>query len=610
MSKTGLNSNSESPGLDPSWLASKALRAGAPGRPRSQSPGLLGMLGLAQPSLEISIAQDVFFLHPSPEGVPTNDELVTGTVRLWLPKPRTLKHLTVRLVGRYDIGWPDRAPYESGTCLDRTVSLVQGDEELQLGKGEHVFEFIFVVPDNTACYERCQYGRVRQSLTAKAQGLGITGGDLLSNEVPIFCVANPGLQGRSKPPPPLHLKFEGSLEEIGPYSMALQSQHITVGGLLLFRLSLLFPPMDIFIYSIKVKILQQFTLRSPVEDHTCTPPPSPQTVFILDATHPPNNAKVQDEGRGAPSGSQTPRDGPLKSLRKDELWNVIHLARLPNDNHIRPSTPPGTQTPLTLHHTLQCEITYRPMTEEESRGSGKGKAKEKEKKEKQPELEHRTMVMSRPFDMFSCCCFLDSLTLPLYSVSDPNPTAWESELQIPCVCSMSLKSLIETQANSLLLDNDQPLAVEYVAPPKPDGIIPSPSSERSPITWEGADGVPPLTPTEERERGRSTSRRVSPSTSPERSGTGFFSLGSSSDRLFAMTGFRNGPTSSSRDRGSGHGSESRGRGRDPAQLASLTAAAAAVVGSPRSAPDSRASSRAVSRAPSQPPSRSASRQGS
>ncbi|GAA5824110.1 hypothetical protein JCM11251_001526 [Rhodosporidiobolus azoricus] len=620
----------ESLSTDPFWLPSRTSRGGSGPKLRSQSPGLLGMIGLAQPSLEVTLAQDVFFLHPSPEGVPTDDELVTGQVRLRLPKARTLKHLTVWLVGRYDIGWPDQTPYESGKCLERTVSLVQGDEELQLEKGEHVFEFIIIVPANTACYERCQYGRVRHSITAKAKGLGITGGDLLSNEKPIFCIENPGLQDASKPPPPLHIKNEGSLEEIGPYSMALQSQHIMVGGLLLFRLSLLFPPIDLFVYSIKVKILQQFTLRSPLGDHhTCTPPPSAQTVFILDCTHPPNNAKVQDEGRGARSGSQTPRVGPLKCLQKDEMWNVIHLARLPNDNHIRPTTPEGTESPITVHHTLQCEITYRPMTEEESNPppfpgtTEKGKGKGKEKKEKQPEPERRKVVMSKPFDMFSCCCFLDSLTLPVYSVSDPNPMPLEAELQLPCVCGMSLRRLIEKQANSLLIDGDTPLQVEYVAPPKPDGFLPSPSpsTERPPILWEDPDDIPPSTPTEEYERGRSTSRRVSPSQSRNPSQTRepsvgrFFRVGSSSDRLFAMGGWRHGSSSSgSRDHnghGSGHGSDSsRGRRGEVVQHANLTSAvAAAVGGSSGVGGESRASSRTASRAASRAPSRSASRQG-
>lgn len=55
-------------------------------------------------------------------------------------KARHLKHLTVRLVGRYDIGWTDSTPYESGVCLERTVSLLSPGEEIHLERGEHVFE--------------------------------------------------------------------------------------------------------------------------------------------------------------------------------------------------------------------------------------------------------------------------------------------------------------------------------------------------------------------------------------------------------------------------------------------------------------------------------------
>ncbi|BGP16113.1 hypothetical protein JCM10213v2_004107 [Rhodosporidiobolus nylandii] len=607
------------------WLPSSTSRGGVT-RTRSHSPGLLGKMGLAQPSLQISLAQDVFFLHPSPEGTPTDDELVTGSVTLWLPKARTLRHLTVRLIGRYDIGWNDSTPYESGVCLERTVSLLQEGEEISLEKGEHVFEFIIIVPANSACYERCQYGRVRHSITAKAKGLGMAGGDLLSSEKACFLIINPGLEDVSKPPPPLHLKFEGSLDEIGPYSMAMQSQHIMVGGLLLFRLSLLFPPMDLFIYSVKVKIIQTFQLRSPVDrNHQSTPPPSPVTVFILDSTHPPNEAKVQDDGRGARSGSQTPRVGPLKALKKDEMYSLVHLARLPNDNHLRPSTPEGTDTPLTVHHTIQMELTYRPMTEEEVNPppfDGKGKTKEKS----QPEPERRKVVMSKPLEMFSCCCFLDSLTLPVYSLLDPNPMPLDAELQLPCVCGMSLKRLIDKHANALLIDGGEQLAIEYVAPPKPDGFLPSPSYERPPIRWDeggptidtrrtslggGAGGSEsaadePVSPVEERERGRSTSRRESPSQSREPSLTRFFRVGSSSDRLFAMAGWRSPPASESRGRSSRQAvpatvdedSVSLTMSRSGSRLG--TGGAARPGSQPNSQPQSAASSRA--------PSRSASRQ--
>jgi hypothetical protein len=100
---------------------------------------------------QISLAQDVFFLHPAPVGVPTYDEFINGTVTLWLPKPRTLKHFTVRLRGLFDIGWNDATPYESGICLEKTVSLFEEGNEVTLEKGEHTFEFILIVPSFAAC---------------------------------------------------------------------------------------------------------------------------------------------------------------------------------------------------------------------------------------------------------------------------------------------------------------------------------------------------------------------------------------------------------------------------------------------------------------------------
>jgi hypothetical protein len=171
-----------------------------------------------------------------------------------------------------------------------------------------------------------------------------------------------------------------------------------------------------------------------------------------------------------------------------------------------------------------------------------------------------------------CCCFLDSLTLPVYSLTDPNPTPLDSELQLPCVCGMGLKRLIEKHANALLIEGED-TTIEYVAPPKPDGFLPSPSTERPAVLWDDSDN-PPLTPTDEYERGRSTSRRVSPSASREPSSSrsrGFFRVGSSSDRLFNMAGWRQTSSSSHHsDRGSGGGHHSESRGRSGARSGDLT----------------------------------------
>lgn len=226
--------------------------------------------------------------------------------------------------------------------------------------------------------------------------------DILSKEKPTYLIVNPGLDDVSKPPPPLHHKFEGTLDEIGPYSMAMQSQHCMVGGLLLFRLNLLFPPIDLVIYTIKVKIIQTFHLQSPVDkDHSADPSPTAQTVFIIDAAHPPNYGKVSDTMRNSKSEPQTPRIGPMKVLRKDEMWKVHHLARIPNDNILRPSTFEGTITPISVSHSIQMEMTYRPMTEDEINPPPLNAASTSSKKGKEKEPERRKVVMSKPLELFS-----------------------------------------------------------------------------------------------------------------------------------------------------------------------------------------------------------------
>lgn len=67
-------------------------------------------------------------------------------------------------------------------------------------------------------------------MTAKAKGLGAMGTDVVSEEKPLYLIVNPAGSGASAPPPPLHYKIEGMLEDIGPYTIALQSQHIMVSG--------------------------------------------------------------------------------------------------------------------------------------------------------------------------------------------------------------------------------------------------------------------------------------------------------------------------------------------------------------------------------------------
>ncbi|KAK4702557.1 hypothetical protein P7C70_g3666, partial [Phenoliferia sp. Uapishka_3] len=359
---------------------------------------MLNAIGLAQPTLHLSLTEELLYLHPAPEGTPTEDPWVSGNVTLWLPKARNLRHLTVRLLGKMEIAWPDNRPYESAIVLDKLVTLFEEDKDVLLSKGEHTFAFSIIVPSSTATYERCAFGRVRHSVTAKAKGLGAMGGDVISNEKTLFLIVNPGGAGASSPPPPLHHKIEGIVDEVGPYTIALQSQNIMIGGLLLLRFNIVSPPTDLEIYSLKVKINQHFHLRSSSDPaHKLSPPVDPRTVLIIDSAHPANFGKVDGPADAAArSISRAPTLGPLTVVPRGEGFKVHHLARLPNDNLLRPTTQPGTETGIAVSHTIAVEVTYRVVLDEASEAN-----ESKFSKGKESVRDRRKLVVSRPLDIFS-----------------------------------------------------------------------------------------------------------------------------------------------------------------------------------------------------------------
>ncbi|ORY92839.1 hypothetical protein BCR35DRAFT_298408 [Leucosporidium creatinivorum] len=428
------------------------------GRPGSQtrsssSSRVFSTLGLTSPTLKVDFAEELLYLHPqAEEGRPTHDPSVEGTVTLYLPKARALNHLSIKLTGRTDLGWKTR-PYESFVCLEKSIELVAEDKDRMLEKGEHVFAFSMIVPSASAPYERCQYGRVRHFVVAKARGLGNLGGDIHSNEKELFLIVNPGASmSTSAPPPPLHYKMEGLDDALGPWTAALQSQHVMIGGLLLFRINIISVPTDLAIHSIRVKVLQHFTLKSPPgEDppYIEQPPPDARTVFLLDLQHPPNMGHIMTSTSGTRSGSQTPRSGPLAVLSPGEGYKSHHLVRLLNDNIIRSSTQPGTEASINVRHDIVVEIIYQELQDEtesasRSRDRAKGKAKEKERK---------MFTISKPLDIFSCCCWLDSLTLPPYEEHDPHPIRPEGD--VPCMCGFPIAMIVKHHGGTLLQEEGE-----------------------------------------------------------------------------------------------------------------------------------------------------------
>ncbi|BGP01253.1 Proteophosphoglycan ppg4 [Rhodotorula toruloides ATCC 204091] len=419
--------------IAPFWVESNPHRPAQSHRSASSGNSFFGRIGLAQPSLRISTIEDVFFVHPAAEGVPTDSERLRGHVSLWLPKARSIKDLSVRFFARYDIAWPDTTPYESGVCLERTVSLVNDGEEMQLDKGEHTFEFIVHIPPSTPPYERSIYGRVRAGCQAVARSLGPLGSDLLTPERRIYICVNPGLEEQSRPPPPLNLRMVGETDEFGPYAFKFQSQYAMVGGLVLLKMHFLAPNTELVVHAVRVKVLQTSELQSPATGHSCTTKPFVQPVFTLDALHPPNNASLAPAPSSAPLSpslaSPSTSSPPLFTLTPGTEYRLRHLGRLPNDNGVRPTTQEGTDTPIRMRHDMQIEVVW-------SRGGEEG--------------ERKKTILTQRLNIFSCACFFDSLTLPLYSPTDPNPMTDNTRILIPCVCGMPFRRLVEEHGSSLV----------------------------------------------------------------------------------------------------------------------------------------------------------------
>ena len=57
----------------------------------------------------------------------------------------------------------------------------------------------------------------------------------------------------------------------------------------------------------------------------------------------------------------TPVD-PLHVVQAGQSYEISHMARLPNDDFIRPSTLDGTKTPLRVLHELIVEVRFLPLT--------------------------------------------------------------------------------------------------------------------------------------------------------------------------------------------------------------------------------------------------------
>ncbi|KAH7098161.1 hypothetical protein BKA62DRAFT_622992 [Auriculariales sp. MPI-PUGE-AT-0066] len=355
-----------------------------------------------KPKIRIDAYQGVFHIRPPNEfeGVGTDDdphrgpdETFWGRIFLSLPSPNHIRSLTITLSATYVLDMPGRKR-ESGGLYQRSCNV---DVPLErMSQGEHSFTWSLDIPRSSAPYEQSQYGAIRHELVAVAE---FSASDRITERALHQVVINPISIGETSV---LNERIEDFNDEIGPYSVALTSPHLTVGGPLHFALALACcPPGGITIHSISGVVLQSYKLNSLKDGAVAAPSADERIIFHLDhATH------VQDNTRDNPNSllpivrvDQPPTEEVANSiclalLPSGNSLKISHIARLPTYDRLQASTPESTQSPFHISHTFRMDLHFSVPGQHPPR--------------------RRVLHIKRPLRLLDCACMPASLVLPSY----------------------------------------------------------------------------------------------------------------------------------------------------------------------------------------------------
>lgn len=155
------------------------------------------------------------------------------------------------------------------------------------------------------------------------------------------------------------------------------------------------------------------------------------TTCSLNGGSQPNNGVVPaDElGKSAPRSDSAPPSGaPLATLETGQRWSMQHLARIPNDDVLRPTTQRASQSAIRVRHTLVVELIYRVIEPEEEDAGHDGW------NSVQKRGGYKKLVVTKPLELYSCCARPASLILPQYVKQAPQP---DRDSAKNCVCKMT-----------------------------------------------------------------------------------------------------------------------------------------------------------------------------
>lgn len=155
--------------------------------------------------------------------------------------------------------------------------------------------------------------------------------------------------------------------------MTLSSPHLTVSSLIHAELHFLSPPQTLSIIHISCLIAQTFVVHYKDPGRIARPIPKRHVLMKVDVSAhanplvPTPSRPIGGAGNSAPLDPVREDSSPLHELKFEEEFRYASLFRVPNDDHIRPSTLPATETKIRVSHKLVVEVRYRLGYEEEDR---------------------------------------------------------------------------------------------------------------------------------------------------------------------------------------------------------------------------------------------------
>lgn len=173
----------------------------------------------------------------------------------------------------------------------------------------------------------------------------------LQNSRPVFIHAFWTDDGRAVP---LYYSSSAHVQDVGIITWSLNTDAITVGGAVNFGWQLHEPSSFATIWHIKLSIMQTISLDDHGErTHTF----APQTLTLFKKGKMPKAPldRRHNRDRSLWDGEQV---DDATSKRPVESLSLNEIVYLPTEHVLRPTTNPGTITPLRLKHHFQLEVFF------------------------------------------------------------------------------------------------------------------------------------------------------------------------------------------------------------------------------------------------------------